>query len=68
MSVEVDPIASEDGRPLTIVPARGQNAAKTSDDAVMELLVNMNDTLLKILAVLEIEFEFQSEELVSGEN
>jgi hypothetical protein len=68
MSVEVDPLTSADGTPITIVPTKHGGAAKTHDDTVIELLTDMHQTLSKILTLLELEFEFQSEDLWNGEN
>ena len=68
MSVEVDPLSSADGTPVTVEPTHGQGQAKVTDASVIELLVAGNQTLIKILAILELEFEMQTEEFTDGEN
>jgi hypothetical protein len=68
MSVEVDPLSSADGTPVTVEPTHGQSQAKVIDAAVHELLLAINQNLIKILTILELEFEMQTEEFTDGEN
>lgn len=68
MAVEIDPLSSADGTPVTVESTRGEGRAKTQDEAVIDLLLSMNDTLMRILTLLELEFELQTEEFTNGEN